>query len=200
MPATPDQLLRRLRFWTWLFILGLVLSGLTAIPIQTQFDLAARWLGSDFSGAGGVPDSVARWLAKAYAGVTKTTAQAPFVWYGTDWLAFGHVVVALAFVGALRDPVRNRWLYDFGLLACAAVIPWALVFGAVRGIPFWWRLVDCSFGVLGALPLWWCRKWATQLEAAGTERTRSGASPFAARPTAASDIIREQPSVTTKPG
>ena len=111
-----------------------------------------------------MPEFVAAWLAKAYAGVTKTSAHAPFVWYGTDWLAFGHIAIGLAFIGALRDPVRNRWLYDFGLLACAAVIPWALVFGAVREIPFWWRLVDCSFGVFGALPLWWCRRWALELE------------------------------------
>ena len=35
--------------------------------------------------------------------------------------------------------------------------PWALVFGSLRGIPFFWRLVDCSFGVFGFLPLWLCR-------------------------------------------
>jgi hypothetical protein len=66
-------------------------------------------------------------------------------------------------VGALRDPVRNCWLFDFGLIACVAVIPFALVFGAVRGIPFWWRLIDCSFGVFGSVPLWFCRKWVRQL-------------------------------------
>ena len=26
------------------------------------------------------------------------------------------------------------------------------IFGAVRDIPFWWRLIDCSFGVFGAIP------------------------------------------------
>lgn len=159
-------LLRRIRLWTWLFIIGLVFSGLTAIPIQAQFDLAARWLGSDFGAGGLVPEFVAKWLAHAYVGVSVTSRNAPFVWYGTDWLAFGHVVIAIAFIGAVREPVRNRWLYDFGLLACAAVIPWALCFGAVRGIPLWWRMVDCSFGVLGAMPLWCCRLWAIELESA----------------------------------
>ena len=62
-----------------------------------------------------------------------------------DWLAFGHIVIAVAFLGAWRDPVGNRWLFDFGLIACVLVIPWALVFGALRGIPWWWRLIDCSF-------------------------------------------------------
>jgi len=93
-----------------------------------------------------------------------TSTNRPFLFYGTDWLAFGHFVIAIAFIGALRDLVRNRWLFDFGLIACALVIPFALIFGAVRGIPFWWRLIDCSFGVFGFVPLWFCRKWTRELE------------------------------------
>jgi len=64
--------------------------------------------------------------------------------------------------------VRNRWLFDFGLIACGLVIPYALVFGGLRGIPFWWRLIDCSFGVFGFIPLWFCRKWARELENLGS--------------------------------
>ncbi|MFO1513591.1 MAG: hypothetical protein U1F83_11850 [Verrucomicrobiota bacterium] len=44
------------------------------------------------------------------------------------------------------------------------VLPFALVFGAVRGIPFWWRLIDCSFGVLGFIPLCVCRQWVKEIE------------------------------------
>jgi len=103
-------------------------------------------------------------LEKVRTALVEAQAERPFLFYGTDWLAFGHIVIAFVFVGALRDPVRNRWLFDFGLIACALVIPWALVLGEVRGIPVWWRLIDCSFGVFGALPLWWCRKWVAELE------------------------------------
>ena len=39
------------------------------------------------------------------------------------------------------------------MIACILVIPWALIFGPVRGIPFFWRLIDCSFGVVGIIPL-----------------------------------------------
>ena len=77
---------------------------------------------------------------------------------------FGHFVVAIAFIGALRDPLRNRWLFDFGLMACALVIPYALAFGGLRGIPIWWRLMDGSFGVFGFIPLWFCRQWTAELE------------------------------------
>ncbi len=76
---------------------------------------------------------------------------------------FVHFVIAIVFIGALRDPVRNAWLFDFGLIACAFVIPYALIFGAIRGIPFWWRLIDCSFGIGGFIPLWLCKQWTREL-------------------------------------
>ena len=33
----------------------------------------------------------------------------------------------------------------------------ALIFGPIRGIPLFWRLIDCSFGLFGAIPLWLAR-------------------------------------------
>ncbi|HEY1788739.1 MAG TPA: hypothetical protein VGJ73_11310 [Verrucomicrobiae bacterium] len=145
------ELRSRIRWLTGLFLLGLVLSGVTAIPLQIE----TGWL-TQFSNA--------QWLVRVHAALAQTQSQYPFLFYGTDWLAFGHFVIAIAFIGALKDPVRNRWLFDFGLIACVLVIPWALIFGAVRGIPIWWRLIDCSFGIFGFVPLWFCRIWAKELE------------------------------------
>lgn len=152
-------LLGRIRGLTWLLIIGLVLSGATAIPLPGEVDWLVHWTGINGESAEG-----ARWLLQVQTALMQTQAQHPFLFYGTDWLAFGHFVIAIAFIGAWRDPVRNRWLFDFGLIACALVIPYALVFGGLRGIPFWWRLIDCSFGVLGFIPLWFCRKWTGELE------------------------------------
>ena len=84
--------------------------------------------------------------------------QYPFLAYGTDWLAFGHVAIALAFIDPLRDPVKNIWIIEFGMIACLLVIPWTLIFGAIREIPFFWQLVDMSFGILGFIPLWVARQ------------------------------------------
>jgi Na+/alanine symporter len=39
------------------------------------------------------------------------------------------------------------------MIACALVIPAALIFGALRGLPFLWQLLDCSFGIAGIIPL-----------------------------------------------
>ncbi len=89
----------------------------------------------------------------------------PFLAYGTDWLAFGHFVIALAFIGPLRDPRRNSWVIDFGLLACVAVIPFAVVMGQLREIPLFWRLVDCSFGAIGMIPLLYCKRLLPKLNA-----------------------------------
>lgn len=155
------QLRSRIRWLTSIFMVGLVASGATAIPVLTEVNWLAQALG-------GEPDSsvLAEWLGRVRTALGQTQTQYPFLYYGTDWLAFGHFMIALVFAGALRDPVRNRWLFDFGLIACASVIPYAFAFGAVRGIPVWWRLVDCSFGVFGALPLWLCRTWVAELEPA----------------------------------
>jgi hypothetical protein len=83
---------------------------------------------------------------------TATNAHYPFLAYGTDWLAFAHLVIAVAFIGPYFDPIRNKWVITFGLIACVGVIPLALIAGPIRGIPFGWRLIDCSFGVCGAIP------------------------------------------------
>ena len=164
MPSPAASSLKRVRLWTALFIFGLAASGLTAIPISSTFSFAAAHLGSDFRGGGAVPEFVAQWLVHVAQGIATVDRDAPYFYYGTDWLAFGHVAIAVAFIGAWRNPIRNRWIYEFGMIACAMVIPWALIFGSLRGLPPWWRAMDCSFGVFGFIPLWYCRKKVIELE------------------------------------
>jgi hypothetical protein len=154
----------RIKWLTWFFILGLVLSGATAIPLQTELDQFVNWFGLAGQTSASASSEPLRWLLRVHEALDQTQSRYPFLFYGTDWLAFGHFVIAIAFVGALRDPVRNRWLFDFGLIACVLVVPFAFTFGALRDIPFWWRLIDCSFGVFGFIPLWFCRHWSCELE------------------------------------
>ncbi len=159
-----QMLRRRIRWWTGLLIVGLVLSGATAIPLVTEVEMLTRWFGLESQTSGTATNDFARWLLLIREALQDTAAKHPMLFYGTDWLAFGHFAIAIAFVGAWRDPVRNRWLFDFGLIACALVIPYALVFGAIRDIPVWWRLADCAFGAFGAIPLWYARKATLMLE------------------------------------
>jgi hypothetical protein len=158
-----DRRLKWIKGLTWFFIIGLFISGATALPLKTERDVFEKFLGgADHGHASGFTF----WMFKVRDALDHTYAAYPFMAYGTDWLAFGHFVIALAFVGALRDPVRNRWLFLFGMISCALVIPYAIICGAVRGIPFYWRLIDCSFGVVGFFPLWFCWKWTGELEKA----------------------------------
>ena len=135
------------------------------MPLQWEVERLVEFLGFANQTSATASGEVSRWLLKVREALQEAHLHQPFLFYGTDWLAFGHFVIAISFVGVLRDPVRNRWLYDFGLIACVLVIPFALACGAVRGIPIWWRLIDCSFGVVGFIPLWLCRRWCRELEA-----------------------------------
>jgi hypothetical protein len=138
-----------IRFWLLLFITGLVISGATAIPLTRELSFLYRGLHHFGIEHGVVHD----WLQHVYAALLDTQARYPFLNYGTDWLAFGHFAIAVAFIGPWRDPVRNIWVVQFGMIACVLIIPYALVFGEIRGIPWWWRAIDCSFGVFGIVPL-----------------------------------------------
>jgi hypothetical protein len=155
---------RRIRFWLGVFIVGVALSGTTAFPLATE----TRWL--DAAVHASLVEPLARatgllaWVVRVHQGVADTNARYPFMAYGTDWLAFGHLAIATAFLGAWRDPLRNRWLITFGLIACGGVIPLAMIAGAVRGIPLGWRMIDCSFGVFGSIPLLICRRSLAALE------------------------------------
>ena len=159
-----ERTLARYRAALIVFIAGLVLSGLTAFPLRTELGLLASWLGIDPGAGPGAYAGLRFWIATVRLGLDRTGEAYPWLAYGTDWLAFAHLAIAVFFIGPLIDPVRNRWVLVAGVFACAAVVPTALIAGAVRGIPLYWRLIDCSFGVVGAIPLLYCLALARRLE------------------------------------
>jgi hypothetical protein len=144
---------KRIRFLLIFFMFALVLSGVTAIPLQWELRILMSMvkLGTQW---GIIFPAMAHWLGKIDQGVQNGYGQYPFLAYGTDWLAFGHIVIAIAFFGPLRDPVRNIWVVEFGMIACILIVPWTLIFGALREIPFFWKMIDMSFGIFGFIPLW----------------------------------------------
>jgi len=50
------------------------------------------------------------------------------------------------------------------MIACALIIPFAFITGYFRQIPLGWRLLDCSFGVIGFIPLLICKNRVEALE------------------------------------
>ena len=141
-----------------IFVLLLILSGVTAFPIYSEL----QWLMDKniFS-----PDTrLGRWLLTVWNGIREMGDKHQFLFYGYDWLAFAHIVIAMAFIGPFRDPVRNKWVIDWGILSCLAVLPLAFIAGPIRGIPWFHILIDCAFGVIGLFPLFLLKKWINELE------------------------------------
>ena len=161
LPAA--AILRRFRWVLGLFMLGLFFSGVTAFPLQYELDRLVATRGLDKAAPADSHAGFDRWILTVRDGLHDSYAKYPWIAYGTDWLAFAHLIVAVFFIGPLVDPVRNVWVLWAGLIACAAVIPLALICGAIREIPFGWRLIDCSFGVFGAIPLIYCLRLVRRL-------------------------------------
>jgi hypothetical protein len=140
--------LRKIRIALIVFIVCLFLSGLTAIPLIPEIEFLLK-----YSKPG---TSFYSWLDKVLIALKDTNEKYPIVFYGFDWLAFAHFILAILFIGPYRDPVKNIWVLQFGLIACLLIFPLAFIAGYFRGIPIGWQLIDCSFGVVGSVILWYC--------------------------------------------
>jgi len=151
------------------FMIGLFVSGITAFPLPQEIRMLSHWLGVPDTGSPASYSGLTNWIIQVRDGIGATEARFPFLFYGYDWLAFAHLVIALLFVGPVKDPVRNIWVVQWGMVACFLVIPLALICGPIRGIPFEWRLIDCAFGVVGVIPLVICYKWIKVLEATSSK-------------------------------
>ena len=142
----------KIKIWLYIFIAGLFLSGITAFPLEWQMGLLHDYVGIGSPLKDYFPN-LSEWITKIYFALHNTYSQYPFIAYGTDWLGFAHIILGILFIGPLRDPIKNIWVIEFGIICCILVIPFAAIFGEIRGIPIFWRLVDSSFGAIGIIPL-----------------------------------------------
>lgn len=132
-----------IRRTTVAFIVCLALSGITAFPLISETEWLMRHSAS-------FPSLLQNWIWEVYQAVHQTPR---IVLYGTDWLAFAHLIIALFFIGVYRNPVRNKFIVLTGMIACVGVFPLAFICGPLRGIPFFHQLIDCCFGAIGLIPL-----------------------------------------------
>ncbi len=162
--------MRRFRLVIALFIVALVISGITAFPLRWELNTLASWMGLGADPDLGSLTGLRHWIAYVRAGLERSYDAYPFLAYGTDWLAFAHIVIAVFFIGPLREPTQHDWILVSGIIACIAVIPLALICGPVRGIPLYWRCIDSSFGVIGIVPLIYCLSVSRRLKRMGTQQ------------------------------
>ena len=152
--------LRWIRGWLLVLMTACVLRGLAALPLV--FELSVAYRGVRYLGItqGPFHDS----LREVYASLLHTQAQYPLLFYGSDMLAFGHWAIALALIGPFRDPQKNLGVIQAGILIAVLAIPGVLLAGALRGIPWWWRLLDVSFASGGLLALMMALRLTRRLE------------------------------------
>src|SRR5438477_9427358 len=85
-PDRTKTIRRRIRLLTWLFIAGLVLSGATAIPLESEVNGLVRFTGAGrmAGGAGSMEAPTwANWLVKVRGALLETNQEHPFLFYGT---------------------------------------------------------------------------------------------------------------------
>ena len=73
-------------------------------------------------------------------------------------------MIAFLFIGPYRDLVKNKWVIQWGVIACLGIIPLAFIAGPIRGIPWFHILIDFAFGVIGVITLLYCLALISKLQ------------------------------------
>jgi len=142
--------LRRARLMLAIVAGGLLVSGVTIWPasweLETLVDVV--W------GPGPASGVMHGFILRVIEAIEQVGAKHPFLFYAGDWLVFAMIVLAILFYGARRDPVRNVWIVQCGLIMCVLVPVLAGVCVPLRGLPAGWFWVDTAFAPAAGLPLW----------------------------------------------
>lgn len=160
MPGIENRkisLRRKIKVAILITIIGLLVNGISAIPLQREMNLL-------LSHPDKLPDFMRDWWMYVSKGVNETNNKYPFMRYGFDWLAFAHLLIAIAFLGPLKDPVKNEWVVRWGMIASALSVLMALGWENIRDIPFWWSILDALLSVVAFIILWLCNKWINELK------------------------------------
>jgi hypothetical protein len=105
--------LTRIRCWLVVFVIGLVLSGVTAFPLVAETDLLVRVVHAGWSPLPDRLPELVAWLDRVHDGLVVTGRDYPFIAYGTDWLidmsfgVVGIVPLLFAYRGIRRLPVAG---------------------------------------------------------------------------------------------
>ena len=129
--------------------LGLFISGVTVWPAIFELKLAVSLLWGEGEASG----SLHAFILQVIEALEATNEDYPFLMYGYDWLAFAHICLAILFAGAIRDPAKNIWIVQCGLIMCALIPVLSGICIPFRGLPSYWLLIDFAFAPGAAIPL-----------------------------------------------
>ena len=106
-----ETLLRQIRWIVAFFIIGARPQRYNGLSSFARTGVTWTTLGDRPSSPCSEYSGLRLWIAAVWEALRFQNIQYPFLAYGTDWLAFGHLVIALFFVPAWCDPVRHREVF-----------------------------------------------------------------------------------------
>ena len=90
---------KKIRIALIIVIFGLFLSGVTAFPLLHELNFISSILAGGSSNLNPAHyEGFTHWILKVREGLDVTYANYPFIGYGTDWLAFAHLMIMLFFI------------------------------------------------------------------------------------------------------
>ncbi len=151
------QLRQKIKAAIIITIIGLLLNGISAVPLGRELNVL-------LSDPSALPSFLRDWWIYVRKGVSETSKEYPFMRYGFDWLAFAHLLIAILFYGPWKDPIKNQWVVQWGMIASALSVIMAFAWERIRAIPLWWSLIDASIAIIAFIILWLCNRWIQQLK------------------------------------
>lgn len=148
---------------------GLIISGVTAFPLLHELNFISKLLVGDSTDPASHSGFVG-WILLVREGLENTYQRYPFIAYGTDWLAFAHLMIAVFFVLPWRDPVRYAGVLWVGIYCSLMILPLTFICGPIRGIPFWWSVIDSAFGILCIPPLLFALRKTRRIDIGETQK------------------------------
>ena len=148
--AAQSPELKRAKLMMLIVIIGLFIAGVTIWPLTWELKVLVDIIWGNAEPTG----ELHQFIVTTIKSLETVAIEHPFILYGFDWLAYAHIVLAILFIGPYRDPVKNVWVIQFGLICCALVPVLAGICIPIRGMPFSWFLIDAAFAPAAALPLW----------------------------------------------
>ncbi len=140
--------IQQIRIVLIFFIICLILSGITAFPLVTEIDFLAK-------NSSVFPNILQDWIWHLHKQIHTTPSE---ILYGTDWLAFSHIIISLFLIPVYLYPKQYALNIVVCMFACVGVFFIAFICGPIRNIPFFHQLIDCAFGLFGFIPLYFIHK------------------------------------------
>jgi len=150
--SNQEKDLFRVRVYLSVVLVGILFSCQMILFVEPEIQWIDKAIGQSPFVVQHFPQ-LSDWIGVLRVSVTETYQKYPVMAYCMDWLAFAHVFIAVALLGAIRNPVQNVWVVKTALITTLLMIPFTFISGGIRGIPCYWLLLDSSFAMIAILPL-----------------------------------------------